>query len=119
SASRSSRSSTRCGSSAAPRRKALSCYSGSLALLLASSPCSHDQFVRFLVLVPRALAERGHAPRRDGMAAALRLPLAAAVRVVDGIHRGSAHGRTRALPARPACLAAGDVLVVDVADLSD
>src|SRR4051812_41383434 len=53
------------------------------------------------------------------MAAALRLALAAAVRVVDGVHRGAAHGRALALPAVTAGLAPVDVLVVDVADLAD
>src|SRR5919108_6684554 len=62
---------------------------------------------------------RRRAPRRHGMAAALRLTLAAAVRVVDRVHRRAAHGRTLALPAASARLAAGDVLVVDVADLAD
>src|SRR5205807_1588476 len=85
--------------------------------LLAAPPGADDQRVRFLVLRARALAERRHAPRRDRMAAALRLPFAAAVRMVDGIHGGSAHGRALALPAAASRLAAGDVLVVDVADL--
>src|SRR5262245_22928238 len=53
------------------------------------------------------------------MAAALRLALAAAVRVVDGVHRGAAHGRTLAAPTAAAGLAAGDVLVVEVSDLAD
>src|SRR5512133_3129770 len=78
-----------------------------------------DQAVGFLVLASRALAERRHAPRRDRVAAALGLALAAAVRVVDGVHRGAAHGRALAQPATPAGLAAGDVFVVEVADLSD
>src|SRR5207248_3474871 len=83
-----------------------------LALLLAATAASDDQLVRFLVLPARALPERRHAPRRHGMAAALRLALAAAVRVVDGVHRSAAHGRALALPAAAARLPAGDVLVV-------
>src|SRR5262249_32904658 len=67
----------------------------------------------------RALAECRHAPRGDRMPAALRLALAAAVRVVDRVHRGAAHGRALALPAAAPRLAARDVLVVDVADLAD
>src|SRR5439155_503389 len=70
-----------------------------------------------LVLAARALAERGDAPGRHRMAPALRLALAAAVRVVDRVHRRAAHGRPLAAPAAPARLAARDVLVVDVADL--
>src|SRR3954452_8328000 len=53
------------------------------------------------------------------MTAALGLALAAAVRVVDGVHRGAADGRALALPAAPAGLAPRDVLVVEVADLAD
>src|SRR6185437_5739435 len=89
------------------------------AALLAAAPAADDQLVRFLVLAPGALAERRHAPRRDRMAATLRLALAAAVRVVDGVHRGAAHRRTLSAPAAAAGLAARDVLVVDVADLVD
>src|SRR5919112_769045 len=118
SASRSSRSSTRCGSSAAPRRKAPSLSSCS-TLLLPAPAGTDDQLVGLLVLAARALAERGHAPRCDGMAPAFRLALAATVRVVDRVHRGTAHGRALALPARAACLAARDVLVVHVTDLPD
>src|SRR5206468_7377344 len=87
--------------------------------LLAAAPAADDQLVRFLVLRTCALAERRHAPRGDRMPAALRLALAAAVRVVDRVHRRAAHGRTLALPAAAARLAPRDVLVVDVADLAD
>src|SRR6185437_7479685 len=89
------------------------------AALLAAAPAADDQLVRFLVLAPGALAERRHAPRRDRVAAALRLALAAAVRVVDGVHRGAANRRALAAPAAAAGLAARDVLVVEVADLPD
>src|SRR5207248_5865289 len=118
SASRSRCSSPRCGSSAAPRRTAPSSSSGS-TLLLTSPPRADDQLVGLLVLPARALPESRHSPRRHRMAAALRLALAAAVRVVDGIHRGAAHRWALALPTAAAGLAAGDVLVVDVADLAD
>src|SRR5262249_47742276 len=87
-------------------------------LLLTSSSCSHNQLVGFLVLAAGALAERRHAPRGDRMATALRLALAAAVRVVDRVHRRAADGRALAEPARAAGLAAADVAVVDVADLA-
>src|SRR5581483_11646848 len=53
------------------------------------------------------------------MAAALGLALAAAVRVVDGVHRRAADGGALAAPAAAAGLAAGLVLVVDVPDLPD
>src|SRR6266511_1949551 len=64
---------------------------GHLALLLAAPAAPDDQLVGFLVLLARALAERRHAPWSDGVPAALRLALAAAVRVVDGVHRRAAH----------------------------
>src|SRR5438105_13788976 len=89
------------------------------ATLLAAPAGADDQLVRLLVLRARALAERGHAPRRDRMAAALRLALAAAVRMVAGVHRGAAHGRAVALPAAAARLAAGVVRVVGVAAQAD
>src|SRR5215211_2313574 len=92
---------------------------GVLALLLAAAPAADDQRVRFLVLPARALAERRHAPRSDRMPAALRLPLAAAVWVVDRVHRRAAHRRTLALPTATTRLAAGLVLVVEIPDLTD
>src|SRR5512139_3801448 len=55
-----------------------------LAALLAASD---DVLVRILVLGTRAGAERGLAPRRDRVpACGLVLALAAAVRVIDGVH---------------------------------
>src|SRR5262245_31859032 len=89
------------------------------AALLAAATAADDQLVRFLVLAPGALAERRDAPRRYRVATAFRLALAAAVRVVDGIHRGAAHRRALAAPPAAAGLAARDVLVVDVPDLAD
>src|SRR5205809_1057658 len=70
------------------------------------------------VLAARALTERRDPPRRHRVAAALRLALAAAVRMVDRVHRRAAHGRALAAPPAAAGLPAGDVLVVDVADLA-
>src|SRR5712691_258107 len=87
--------------------------------LLAAPTAADDELVRFLVLRARALAERRHAPRGDRVAPALRLTLAAAVRVVDRVHGGAAHRGTLAFPAATAGLAPVDVLVVDVADLAD
>src|SRR5262249_40379723 len=89
------------------------------ALLLATAAAADDQLVGFLVLLPGALAERRYAPRSDRVTAALRLALAAAVRVVDGVHRGAADGRTLAEPAATTGLAARDVLVVRIAALPD
>src|SRR5919201_4592863 len=93
---------------------------GALAApLLSTATAADDQLVRLLVLRACALAERRYSPRRHGVATALRLPLAAAVRMVDGVHRRAAHGRSLALPAAATSLAGADVLVVDVADLPD
>src|SRR6266536_1455544 len=86
--------------------------------ILTPPSCADDQLVGFLVLAARPLAEGRHAPRGDRVAAALGLALAATVRVVDGVHRRAAHGRTLTPPAATARLAARDVLVVDVADLA-
>src|SRR6267142_1277043 len=87
--------------------------------LLAAPTAADDPLVGFLVLRPRALAERRHAPRGDRMAAALRLALAAAVRVVDRVHRRAAHGRALAHPAAATRFAAGLVLMIGVPDLPD
>src|SRR4029453_13017315 len=102
----------------APRRTVPSSSSDS-TLVLPAATAANDQLVRFLVLLARALAERGHAPRGDRMAAALRLALAAAVRVVDRVHRRAAYAWADALPAAAARLATGLVLVIRVADLPD
>src|SRR5581483_3516538 len=112
------RSCPRSASSAAPRRTAPSSSSCS-TLLLPAPARPDDQLVGLLVLRAGALAERRHAPRGDRVPAALRLALAAAVRMVDGVHRRAAHGRALAAPAAPARLAPGLVLVVDVPDLAD
>src|SRR5437868_2697424 len=90
----------------------------SSSFVLTPSSCAHDQLVGFLVLAARALSERRDSPRRHRMAAAFRLALAAAVRMVHRVHGGAAHGRTLAAPAAAARLAARHVLVVDVADLA-
>src|SRR5439155_26042449 len=56
---------------------------------------------------------------RYRMQAARGLALAAAERLVDGIHRHAANVRALALPAAAASLADRHVFVVDVADLAD
>src|SRR5262249_36341997 len=99
-------------------RTAPSCLTCSLTLLLPAAPAADDELVGFLVLAAGALAERRHAPGRDRVTTALRLALAAAVRVVDRVHRRPADGRALAEPARTAGLAAADVAVVDVAHLA-
>src|SRR5581483_4809425 len=91
----------------------------SSALLLAAAAAADDQPVGLLALAPGALAERRHPPGRDRVAAALRLPLAAAVRMVDRVHRRAAHGGAPAKPAAAARLADADVRVLHVPDLSD
>ena len=87
--------------------------------VLSAATAADDQLVGFLVLAARALAERRHAPRRHRVTAALRLALAATVRMVDRVHRRAAHRRPLALPPAAARLAARHVLVVDVPDLPD
>src|SRR4029453_2875422 len=90
-----------------------------LPFLLTAPPCADDQLVGLLVLAPRSLAKRRNAPRRDRMPAALRLALAAAMRVVGWVHRRAADRGRLALPAAAPGLAAGLVLVVEVSDLPD
>src|ERR1019366_8565934 len=58
-------------------------------------------------------------PRRGRMASARGLALAAAHRVIDGVHGHAAVVRLPAEPAVAAGLADGDVLVLKVADLTD
>src|SRR5262245_33021864 len=78
----------------------------------------NDEPVR--VLAPaRLVALRRLAPRRHRMPAARCLPLTAAERVIDRVHRHAAHVWTLAKPAAAPCLADRDVLVVKVADLPD
>src|SRR6188472_2649781 len=89
---------------------------GPLPLALPSAPAAHDQAVGALVLLARAVTERRHAPRGNWVAAGGGRALAAAVRVVDGVHRGPAGLRAHAHVALAAGLADLDVLVVGVAD---
>src|SRR5436190_2386660 len=83
---------------------------------LPTAATAHDVAVGLLVLLTRAVPERRHAPRRDRVAAGRRGTLAAAVRVVDRVHRGAARLRPHAEVALAAGLAHGDVLMVGVAD---
>src|SRR5256885_2165258 len=62
---------------------------------------------------------RGLAPGSYGMASAGGLAFAAAMRMVDRVHRDTAVYRLLAQPDVPAGLADGHVLVVHIADLPD
>src|SRR5436309_16056834 len=77
---------------------------------------AHDHAVGLLVLLARGVAERRHAPRGDRVAARSGRALAAAVRVVDGVHRGAASLRALALVAVAPGLPDVDVLVLHVSD---
>src|SRR5918998_2481265 len=85
---------------------------------LLHSAVAHDHLLRALV-VARLVAARRLAPRGDGVASARSLALAAAVRVIDRVHRDAANLRPQAVPARAARLAETHVLVLDVPDLPD
>src|SRR5580700_10073108 len=86
-----------------------------LLTLLASS---HDECIGALV-VARLVAARRLAPRGHRMAAAGSLAFAAAMRMIDGVHRNSTVMRTPTRPAHTPCLADRNVLVIGVTDLSD
>src|SRR5262249_38783778 len=78
-----------------------------------------DELVRALPDA-RLVALGRLAPRRDRVRVALAgLALAAAVRVVDRVHRQAADRRPPALPAVAAGLADADDLVLGVAELAD
>src|SRR4029453_5923697 len=80
-------------------------------------PPLDDERLGALVLA-RLVALGGLAPRGHGVASARGLAFPAAVRMVHGVHGHPAVGGPAAQPAGPPRLAARDVLVVDVADLS-
>src|SRR5262249_3981531 len=69
--------------------------------------------------VARLVALGRQAPWRNRMAAARGLAFSAAERVVDRVHRDTAHVRPLAEPAASTGLADRDVLVVAIADLPD
>src|SRR5271169_5516671 len=89
----------------------------SSALLLLEAP-AHDQLARGLVLA-RALALGLNTPRRHRMAPALGAALAAAVRMIDWVHRDAAHDGATTLPARAAGLVGLFVGVVRIRDRTD
>src|SRR4051794_94172 len=86
-----------------------------LSRLLAAAD---DQPVRRLVLT-RLLALGRLAPRRHRMPSPRRLAFAAAMRMVDRVHRDAAHRRPATEPAIAAGLADYDVLVIRVRHGSD
>src|SRR6195952_1692320 len=85
-------------------------------LPLARLAATDDQGIAGLALARAAL---GLAPGGDRVAATGGLALATTVRVVDGVHHDTTHGRALALPAHPAGLAPVDVGLLGVADLAD
>src|SRR3989441_10309748 len=87
------------------------------APLLFLSP-RHDHGIR-RTRAPARLVALGRLAPRGHRVVALALALAAAHRVVDGVHHGATHGRAEALPAHAPGLADRHVLVVEVADLAD
>src|SRR5262245_3663674 len=86
------------------------------ALLLL--PPLNNEAIRRLA-VTGLVALRRLPPRCYGMPAATGLAFATAQGVVDWIHRHAAHVRPLAEPAAAARLAVCDVLVIDVANLTD
>src|SRR5512140_521298 len=80
-------------------------------------PTPDDQLVRRLRL-PRLVTLRGHAPWRNGVAAARGAAFTAAHRVIHRVHRDAAVVRPPAEPAAAAGLADHDVFMLEIADLS-
>src|ERR1700730_2663500 len=78
-------------------------HGSSFLLLLPRVAARHDEFAGRLV-APGLLALGGETPRRDRMTAAGRAALAAAVRMIDRVHRDAAVMRTPADPAGTAGL---------------
>src|SRR5207344_2945555 len=90
-----------------------------LSLLLSATPAAHDVAVGLLALLAGPVAERRLAPRRHRVAAGRVVGLAAAVRVVDRVHRDAARLRALALVAVAARLADLEVLVLGVGEHSN
>src|SRR5881227_1035879 len=89
-----------------------------MPLLLARVAARHDEFLRRLV-VARLLALGGKAPRGDRMPSARGTALAAAMRMIDRVHRDAAIVRHAAHPAFAARLADRDVHVIGIRDRAD
>src|SRR5690606_5927953 len=84
----------------------------------AALPAADDELVGGLLL-PAGLDPLGLPPRGDRVTAAGGLPLAAAQRVVDRVHRDAAHLGALPTPAVGARLADRLLAVVDVPQLPD
>src|ERR1700709_2243897 len=89
------------------------------ALLLSSAPAAHDVSIRLLALLPGAIAERRLAPGSYRVPTGGVVGLAAAVRVVDRVHRHTAALRPLALVAAATGLADLEVLVLGVGEHAD
>src|SRR6476646_9080346 len=87
-----------------------------LPLLLSAATAAHDVAIGLLTLLTRAVAERRLAPRGHRVPTGRVVSLAAAVRVVDRIHRHAARLRSLALVAVAARLADLEVLVLGVGE---
>src|SRR5580704_13210709 len=85
--------------------------------MLAFWPAADDQTVRRLFLA-RLVSLGGLAPRRLGMVS-LRLALATAMRMVNGVHRDSTHVTALAEPSRAPGLADRNIFMIEIADLAD
>src|SRR5689334_16643604 len=92
-----------------------------IALLLSSLlfAAADDELARSLVLLARAVAERGLAPRSLRVATWPCLALATAMRMVAGVHRRATDLGALTQPAAAARLASRLVFVLDVTDLAD
>src|SRR5208282_1240468 len=87
-----------------------------LLLPLVPATATADQPVTGLVRPPGPALRL--TPRADRMAPARALPLAAAQRMVNGVHGDTAHRRAAPLPPAAAGLAELDVALLGVADLA-
>src|SRR5271170_7584825 len=85
--------------------------------MLPARPAADYQAVRRLLLA-RLVSLRGLAPRRLGMVS-FRFALAAAMRMVNRVHRNPAHVTALAEPARTPGLADRNILVIEIAHLPD
>ena len=88
-----------------------------LLLPLVPATATADQPITGLVRPPGPALRL--TPRADRMASARALALAAAQRVVNGVHRDTAHRGAASLPPAAAGLAELDVALLGVADLAD
>src|SRR5215468_3142003 len=78
----------------------------------------NDELIRAFV-VARFVAARRLSPGRNGVASARSLAFTASMRMIHRVHRHAAHRRALAQPPRATGLADRNVLVLDVAHLSD